>query len=1522
MCGLVASAAATAQPLAIPPNILAANNLPMVMLTASKDFTMFWKAYTDFDDIDADGVIDRTFMPAFKYYGYFDPTKCYTYEPKTSRFEPKRISGANGYCTKGAMEWSGNFLNWTSMSRIDVLRKVLYGGMRSIDTEGATTLEMSFVPRNSQAFVKYYNGTDLDQLTPYSGDAIKKGLTFCRRPAQNSGVSHNPTATFTPEIRVAFGNLILWNMTEVRSCNWSEELAYTWDASTVTYLSANYETPSGKLGTDDINFIHPSKVPSRTEGTSFVARIQVCVGSLLGTEKCKNYNPTGTAKYKPIGLLQEFGVSERTGFEPARAEFGLMMGSYDNNLQGGVLRKNMGEINDEINKDTGVFEKLASGGIIRSFNEVTLYGYDVGTGNYSQTCQSDNIKNGECPSWGNPVSELFLESLRYFAGKLSVGPAGTKDNEVGLPSATASIDPIKEPKPGEVSIRTKLYGQGMCRPLNILTVTSGASSFDDDSLDRFSEIGAAHPSAADITKLLGNEEGITGTNRMIGETKSDANMLCTGKLIDNLGTIKGICADGPNFKGTYLGAGMAYYANTNRIRSDISPLPANLPVNALKVRNYGVSMSGGVATIEIPTQNGKKAYLTPASLDSQSGRKLPGNMVDFKILSRSPDGRSGAALVLWQHSMLGEDQDQDMLGTLRYTVDIKKTPWEITVFTTTVESNTGSTQPYAFGYTLVGTENLDSSASDGVHLHSGINGAPSIEVSGTVNISKATQGANATDTTICPLRPRTKANLCSVIDGKTTTGETSKTYKLIGGSDSLIKEPLWFMTKYGGFKHDDKNAYPTAANAQLWDVKRNDGKPCGGANPLPCSDGEPDNYFVARSPELLEAGLREILEDIVNSSNTAPAVAASQLRANDLKYVASFDPGDGRGELSAYAINATTGAFETTAKWNAHTRLSEPASISRPVITNNGATGVEFSWAGIGVTKQAVLNSGGADAFGQAMMAWLRGDISDTRFRRRAATSIMGAVINSNPTVQVPPAANFFGAAFAGYESFAETWANRNPIVWVGAGDGMLHGFDASSGTNGGKPIMSYIPEPVFSRLPDWASPSKPKVQSFVDGSPFVGDVKVAGNWATYLFSPLGRGGKGVFALDVTEAGTSDTVPVVHKLTQANAANIFKWQFTVADDPNDLGYIVTEPTTNRLTGQSGQIALMNNGKFAALLGNGVASASGKAVLYILFADGPNAGDWTGRFKKIEADVGPGNGLSQPVWLDTNDDGTADVIYAGDMKGNVWKFDVSDASPANWKLAYFGKPLYVAKDAGGNALAITSAPEFRSHPLGGLMVNFATGKSVDAADFPNSTRTHAIFGIWDKAGFATMTAADLDTKLPRGLKGVLEPRTFVDQTGFERSVSGSAMDWSTMLGWYLPFNVASEMSISNPTIAIDQLLVVSVSPPPASAPNVPDPCFNSPQARLTAVSPITGLPSGLLGKRTITKPDGTKEEFFVATVGVGEQKVRISKDIVATGCDTGSTNCIRVIGKTEDTRLNGPDGSRRLYWREIPGLKTR
>jgi len=1554
-----------AQPSAVPPNIVAANNLPMVMLSASKDFTMFWKAYTDFDDIDFDGAVDMTFKPDFVYYGYFDWKKCYGYEG--DQFVPKRVLAAEPttipdttftgyYCNANAGEWSGNFLNWLSMSRIDVLRKVLYGGKRHDDGESSTTLELSFVPRNSQAFVKYYNRADLPYLAPFAtgGEAVTKGVTFCRRPNENEGKSHEGAST--PVIRTAVGNVILWNMTEVRTCNWSGEINYSWKPGTITHLASTFETPAGTLATGVHE--HATSVPTAGgDNKSYIARVQVCVDKLFGSERCRPYpDADEPTVHKPAGLLQEFGESLNNGVEPARAEFALMLGSYDHNLNAGVLRKNMGQINDEINAATGQFSgDGVVDGIIKSLDALTLYDYNIATGNYdvascSATARfSDALGDTQCPSWGNPVGELLLEAVRYYAGNVNTATYKAdnvpRDTDLGLAIPPAWTDPLKnDPKIGpSETLRSQLYGKPICRPLSMLSITSGSNSFDDELADKdLSDINSAAGAEALTNTVGAHEGGINGSTRLIGESGTDNDKLCTGKTVAGLGEVKGICADGPNFRGTYLGAGIAYHANTNPIRpdSDFTAIPADAPTNKLRVRNYGVSMSGGVATIQVPTHDGKTVYITPAGLDYLNGGTtarphLPGNMVDFKILSRSSDGKSGSALVLWQHSMLGEDQDQDMLGALRWEVDDSATPWTLKVYTRAIESDTGSTKAYSFGYTLVGTTNADNTTSDGVHFHSGINYAPSTEANGTVQLSPgATQGTSPTDSSVCG------AKLCSVVDGKTTRGETYKTYKMVGNTDALLKEPLWFISKYGGFKyypndpkkpqyHDDR---PTDENREPWDVKRADGLDCGGDTGRSCSDDEPDNYFVARRPDLLEKSLNEILEDIVNSSNTSPAIASSQLRASDLKYVASFDPSDGRGELAAYAIDSETGLFLTDPAWKAHEKLTDASAISRPVITNNGTTGVPFQWDDLNTDKQNVLKSGEddedeAEEFAEDMMAWLRGDTENkSDFRIRATSSVLGPVVNSNPTVQSPPNGNYFGDAFSGYSTFVQTWKSRRSILWVGAGDGMLHGFDASSSkTRGGTPVMSYIPEPLFSRLPEWASPSKPKVQAFVDGSPFVGDVKTSDGWATYLFSSLGRGGKAIFALDVTKAGTvSSDVVTGSELDEGHASSIFKWQFTSADDA-DLGYVVSEPTTSRFTNQAGQIARMNNNKFAVLFGNGVMSETGNAVLYILFVDGPSAGSWTGRYVKIvaqaKADDGPENGLSQPVWVDENNDSIADVIYAGDIQGNLWKFDVSSADESDWALAYSTHPLFIAtdEDDATKRLPITGAPEYRFHPMGGMLVSIATGKSIASGDFPSSGRTDAMFGIWDKPLYAETAPSDLEATLPRGYDK-LTAREFVsidDQTSL--LVTGAAMNWDEAQGWNLPFKETSEMSVSNMAVANGQLIAVTVRPQPET-----DLCYAEPLARLIAVDAMTGLPaSGLLGTITI---DGV--EYSIGAIDIDDQKVRISNDSVGTGsnhdnesCGKGEQNCIRIVGEETDKGLSSANNRARIYWREIPGLKT-
>ncbi|RYF50513.1 MAG: hypothetical protein EOO27_31625, partial [Comamonadaceae bacterium] len=197
---LLCSQWASAQAIqAVPPNVSPDPNLPMVTLNISKDYSMFSRAYTDYEDLDFDGVIDYTYKPAFKYYGYFDSTKCYTHDG--NRYVPSTsgatVEGGKYYCTAGSF-WSGNFLNWATMSRMDVLRKILFGGLRTTDNNSETVLELSYVPRNSQAFVKFYKGSDLNRLTPF---AYAEGITLCRRPEATTSNDNSQTSTLKPVIR-------------------------------------------------------------------------------------------------------------------------------------------------------------------------------------------------------------------------------------------------------------------------------------------------------------------------------------------------------------------------------------------------------------------------------------------------------------------------------------------------------------------------------------------------------------------------------------------------------------------------------------------------------------------------------------------------------------------------------------------------------------------------------------------------------------------------------------------------------------------------------------------------------------------------------------------------------------------------------------------------------------------------------------------------------------------------------------------------------------------------------------------------------------------------------------------------------------------------------------------------------------------------------------------------------------------------------------------------------------------------
>lgn len=1415
--------------LADTPLFLSGSVQPLVMLDLSKDHQLWKKAYNDYSDLDDDGQLEITYKHSIDYYGYFDPKKCYTYSAGNQRFEPASES-ATKYCSG---QWSGNFLNWAGMSRMDAVRKLLYGGKRVVDQTYAagganaiTVLERAYIPPDAHAWSKYYDGADLAQLTPYtpptttttsstshtitntgantvnytftlssatgfavndyvqvdagSGNFLKgqitgiagsnitisvanvnyggsgthsswtvsnlskRGLTVCNMTPGSSTSPQNwsHTNTNAPQIRFAAGNFSLWNANESWQCRWSEE--------TNTSNANNFAHSGIPAGS--------SNPTLATHGTgtglgNYVARVQVCKPSLLGSEKCKQY-PDGN--YKPIGLLQVYGDTNQI-------HFGLITGSYTRNISGGVLRKNAGPFTDEINVGTdGTLTSTV--GIVKTLDRLRIYGFYYGGGNgYSNSGSFDDnsnttsncsyrvtnlVENSCTSSWGNPMAELFYESIRYFANDGTYSPlygytnAGSKDNTLGLPQPawTQAVNQVN-----------------YCAPLNALVFNTSVSSDDRDFKDvALTDIGSASTPGA-LTDAVGTGESISG-EYFIGANGSTDTGRCDAKTVTGLGSVYGICPEGPTLEGSYLIAGVAHQARVNKIRSDLT-VPAD-DKRSLKVSTYGVQLATNVPRVAIALQGETtpRVILQPAYWMYDPYRSGGGALVDMKIVSQEATATtaSGQLYVNYETSEAGADHDQDAWGIIRYCLTtvaggcgVGSTANTIRVTTDIISESAGSQQ--GFGYTISGT------TQDGAHFHSG------------------TDGFNFTDPTGV-----LGCNNCMV-----GNAATHWTYTLGATTAGILKDPLYYAAKWGGFNDLNNNGIPDSATE--WDVLKADGSPG--------SDGLPDNYFYVSNPLGLETALNAaFLKILKDSSASAVATNSSTLNTGSRIFQGRFSSSFWSGQLLSYRIDPVTRTVVSATnvphtgwdsgdtpypEWDAGHKIKSQASVSSDsrVILTKGSTGAgtSFEYANLGTSQQTALDQDWlfnlpADDCGPERVAYLRGHSVNEgvgtftcasgstimRFRTRPV-SPLGDIINANPAFVGPPKAGYTDVDHPGYSAFSASFKDRTPVVYVGANDGMLHGFEASIDNsidpvtnepknvptaNAGKEVLAYVPTPVYSnlsRLTDSAYSGMHKY--FVDGSPMVADACVSttsscsSSWKTVLVGTLGAGGKGLFALNVTNPKDSAKHSTATPLfSTANAASILLWEFTSADDA-DLGYTYNHAPVHQGNGQAKQIAKFQNGRWGVAVGNGYNSTSGKAALYVIFLSGPSGtgGVWQGNgvdYMKIVADVGPNNGLSTPVLFDANGDGLVDTAYAGDLKGKLWKFDLSNASPASWAMALGGTPLFSATDASNNAQPITTPPDVTIHPAGGRMVVFGTGKYLETTD-NSSTGTQTLYGIRDQ-----------------------------------------------------------------------------------------------------------------------------------------------------------------------------------------------
>ena len=459
-----------------------------------------------------------------------------------------------------------------------------------------------------------------------------------------------------------------------------------------------------------------------------------------------------------------------------------------------------------------------------------------------------------------------------------------------------------------------------------------------------------------------------------------------------------------------------------------------------------------------------------------------------------------------------------------------------------------------------------------------------------------------------------------------------------------------------------------------------------------------------------------------------------------------FDGYNWAGDVIAYPLDAN-GKTDTSARlWSASDVMLTKQACGNGSTTDAGTATVDwfntgrkvvtvsstgsrkaFRWASIGGGHQASI---GDATKGPKILNYIRGDrvnekeniVMDgtgtiTQYEcgistgtMRARTSLLGDILHAKSVYVASPPADF---QFDDYQDFKTANAARAPRLYVGGNDGMLHAFNAANGEE----VWAYVPSMLIPKLKNLATDPYTHTY-FIDGGLVAGDVNAgttaSPNWKTVLVGSLGAGGKGLFGLNVSDPNAAN---------ETFAAMKILWEITPASSGfAELGDTYGDPMIVRL----------NTGEWAAIVGNGYNnSGNGNAVLYVINV---MTGALIAKLDTGSGTAGSPNGLSSPVAIDTNFDSKVDTVYAGDIDGNMWKFDISDPDASKWTAP--GSALY---STGGKA--IVGAPDVAAHPVSGYIVYFATGRLFNDADAADTTVVNHAYGIWDGAPVANDTMLD-------------------------------------------------------------------------------------------------------------------------------------------------------------------------------------
>jgi type IV pilus assembly protein PilY1 len=715
----------------------------------------------------------------------------------------------------------------------------------------------------------------------------------------------------------------------------------------------------------------------------------------------------------------------------------------------------------------------------------------------------------------------------------------------------------------------------------------------------------------------------------------------------------------------------------------------------------------------------------------------------------------------------------------------------------------------------------------------------------------------------------------------------------------------YYATKYGGFKVPSTYTYGAPLALDSWYNSTN----TQGRNK------QPDNYFTASNAPQMQSGLTDAFAKIVAENNAANGTALSLPTPNitasgTVSYSATYDPTSWTGQvIGSTATFDSDGTPTLTQQWDARALLSSASvtAATRKIVTcctqSPTAPGLPFTWAnlrdgspiartnyttfsnvpGVAPARQSISN----------YIAYLRGDTSQElanggAYRNRKFR--LGDIVNAKPVTVGSPNYPFYDTYNPGYASFKSRFANRKNVVYAGANDGMLHAFDGTIGNTSppsGSELFAYIPSFVYGSTSSagttgLASLGNPGFAHhyLVDATPGAFDIdlnRTSGasgdpQWRTLLIGGLGKGGRGYYALDVTDPTTwTDEASVAAKVM---------WEFT---DPR-MGYSYGAPTVAK-TKKYGWVVIFTSG---------YTNADGRGYFFVV---NPSNGVLLEAVATPPGTSGPLNLGHATAYIENYADMTADAVYAGDLQGNVWRLDVS----ASDVTLPYPTPTRIASltDDRGNPQPISARPLVEIAPNTSIRyVLVGTGKLLADSDIGGNAQ-QTFYAIADGIAGAGAFYGSPSQPLPGGAAFPITRRDLVADTSL---VAGIGSAPASALGWYfdLPViaNIAQRVNV-DPT-ANQGVVAFIANLPNGSA------CSPSGVGSVYAVNFSNG-------QTVLLNNDLTTAAISIPTAGLGTDVAIVSvggKLELYSGGSKGS------VAK-DPAALSTASGVKQINWHDVP-----